>query len=184
MVKFIVPQVPAESRSSWCKALWSDHHPDGFKSLSVICGVILCRYVMPRPPENPIPDSLVPSHIVSSVEVCSHAGIKPPAGAVVGPAVPGWIPVVVPVRGGKRPVVVIIAFAEAQSITCGTRVPAHCQSVAHPFTCHPEMRVLCILHLPVKVLQLHPQHHVPVPGQQVDHIVAQPKLPSVQLPEA
>lgn len=181
---FLSQHALAESPSSWCKALWSDHHPDSFKRLPVIGGVILCRYVMPRPPENPVPHSFVPPHMVSPVEVCSHACIKPPAGAVVGPAVPGWIAVVVPVRGGERPVVVIISFAEAESITCSARVPAHCQPVAHPFTSHLELLVLCILHHPVKVLQLHPQHHVPVPGQQVDHIVAQPELTSVQLPEA
>lgn len=181
---FLFKHALVDSHSSWCKALWSDHHCDSFKRLSVIGGVILIRYVVPRPPENPIPDSPVTPHIVSAVEVCSHAGIKPPAGAVVGATVPGWIAVVVPIRRGERPVVVIITSAKAESITCSTRVTAYSQSVAHPFTCHSELFVLCILHHPVKVLQLHPQHHIPVPGQQVDHIVAQPKLPSVQLPEA
>lgn len=139
---------------------------------------------MPRPPENPIPDPFILPNIVSAVQVSGHAGVKPPARAVVGPAVPRRIAVMVPVRGGKRPVVVIITLAEAQSITCSTRVPAHCQPVAHSFTCHPELRVLGVLHLPFKVLQLHPQHHVSVPGQEVDQVVAQPELPSVQLPEA
>lgn len=110
----------AESHGSRCKALWLNHHLDSFERLSVVGGVILCGYVVPRPPENPIPDPFVLPHIVSPVEVCSHAGIKPPAGAVVGPAVPGWIAVVVPVRGGERPVVVIVTSAEAQSITCST----------------------------------------------------------------
>lgn len=139
---------------------------------------------MPRPPENPIPDSLIFAYVVPAVEICRHAGIEPPAGAVVGPAVPGRIAVVVPVRGGEQPVVVIVAAAEAQGIARGARVSAHRQPVAHPLARHPELRVLGILHLPVKVLQLHPQHHVPVPGQEVDHVVAQPELPCVQLPEA
>lgn len=139
---------------------------------------------MPRPPENPIPDSRVLPHVVSPVEVCSHARVKPPAGAVIGPAVPGRVAVIVPVRGGERPVVVVVTFAEAESITCRARVSSHRQPVAQTLARHLEVRVLCVLHHPVEVLQLHAQHHVPVPGQRVDHVVTQPKLSSVQLPEA
>lgn len=102
------------------KPLWSDHHPDRFERLSLIGWVVLCRYVVPCAPENPIPNSSVLPRIISAVEVCSHAGIEPPTGAVVGPAVPGGVPVVVPVRGGERPVVVVVGLAEAQSITCCT----------------------------------------------------------------
>lgn len=183
-VFILFSNMPWQRDSSWCKAFWSDHHPDSFEGPSVIGGVILCRYVMPRPPENPIPDSRILPHVVPPVEVCSHAGVKPPPGAVVGPAVPGWIAVIVPVRGGERLVVVIVAFAEAKSITRGTRVTSDRQPVALTLTRHLELLVLRVLHHSVKVLQLYPQHHVSVPGQQVYHIITQPKLPPVQLPEA
>lgn len=138
---------------------------------------------MPSPPKYPIPDSLVLLPVVSPVEVCRHARVEPPTGAVIRAAVPGRIAVMVPVRGGERPVVVIIHFAEAESITSGTGVSAYRQSVAQPLACNPELLVLRRLRHPAEVLQLHPQHHVPVPGQQVDQIVPQPKLPSVQLAE-
>lgn len=118
-LKFMFSNTP-QQRVSRSEALWSDHHPDSFKGLSVIGGIILCGYVTPRPPEDPVPDPLVLPHIVSPVEVCSHAGIEPPSGAVVGPAVPGRVAVVVSVRGGEGPVVVVVTFAEAQSITCCT----------------------------------------------------------------
>lgn len=160
------------------------HHFDSFKSLPVVGGVVLGRHVVPRSPEDPVPDSLVSLVIVLPVEVGRHAGVKPPAGAVVGPAVPGGVAVVVPVRRGERPVAVIVLFAEAESITCGARVTAYCQSIAQAFAGHLELLVLRIPRQPVKILQLHPQHHLPVAGQQVDDVVAQPKLPSVKLPEA
>ncbi|CAG5958167.1 unnamed protein product [Menidia menidia] len=97
--------------------------------------------------------------------VPTHAGVEPPAGAVVGPAVPGRIAVVVSVRGGERPVVVVVGFAEAQSVSRGAGVPADRQPVAQPLAGHSELVVLRMLRHPVEVLQLHAQHHVAVAGQ-------------------
>lgn len=139
---------------------------------------------MPRAPENPVPHTCVLPQVVSPVEVRGHAGVEPPSGAVVGAAVPGWISVVVPVRGGERPVVVIVRLAEAESVPRGAGVAPHRQPVEQTLTRHLEVLVLCVLLHPVEVLQLHPQHRVPVPRQQVDHVVPEPELAPVQLPEA
>lgn len=62
---------------------------------------------MPCPPEDPVPDSLVPFVVVFPVEVGGHAGIEPPAGAVVGAAVSGGIHVIVTVGCGEELLVVV-----------------------------------------------------------------------------
>lgn len=151
--------------------------------MPVISGVILSGYVGPCAPENPITQSFIRSRIISPVEVCSHTGIKPPAGAIVGSTIPGGVAVVILIRGGEGLIVVVVHSAEEQSITCGACVTAHRQSVLQLLTSNAEVRVLRMLPHTIEVLQLHPKHHVPVMGQQMDHIVAQPEL-STQLSKA
>ena len=97
----------------------SDHHCNRFKRHSVISQIILWRNVVPCPPKDTISDPFVLSYIVSAVEVGCHAGIKPPPWAVVRPAVPRQVPVVVPVRGGERPVVVVVVLVEPQGVARG-----------------------------------------------------------------
>lgn len=63
------------------------HHLDSFKGLPVVGRVVLCGHVVPRSPEDAVPDSLVPLVVVFPIQVGGHAGVEPPAGAVVGAAV-------------------------------------------------------------------------------------------------
>lgn len=72
---------------------------------------------MPCSPEDPVPDSLVPLVIVLPVEVGGHAGIEPPAGAVVGTAVSGGIHVVVAVRRGEKLLVMVEVLVETDGIS-------------------------------------------------------------------
>lgn len=72
---------------------------------------------MPCSPEDPVPDSLVPLVIVLPVEVGGHAGIEPPAGAVVGAAVSGGIHVVVTVRRGEKLLVMVEVLVETDGIS-------------------------------------------------------------------
>lgn len=71
---------------------------------------------MPCTPEDPVPDSLVPLVVVLPIEVGRHAGIKPPARAVVSAAVSRWVHVVVAVRCGKELLVVVEVFVETDGI--------------------------------------------------------------------
>lgn len=71
---------------------------------------------MPCSPEDPVSDSLVPLVVVLPVEVGGHAGIKPPAGAVIGTAVSGGVHVVVAVGRGEKLLVMVEVLVEADSV--------------------------------------------------------------------
>lgn len=72
---------------------------------------------MPRSPEDPVPDSFVPLVVVLAIEVGRHAGVEPPAGAVVGSAVSGGIHVVVTVGRGEELLVVVEVLVEAEGVS-------------------------------------------------------------------
>lgn len=74
---------------------------------------------MPCSPEDPVSDSLVPLVIVLPVEVGGHAGIEPPAGAVIGAAVSGWVHVVVAVGRGEKLLVMVEVLVEADGVPGG-----------------------------------------------------------------
>lgn len=95
------------------------HHLDRFEGLPVVGGVVLCGHVVPCPPEDPVPHSLVPFVVVLPVEVGRHAGVKPPAGAVVGAAVPGGVHVVVAVGRREELLVVVEVLVEADGVPSG-----------------------------------------------------------------
>lgn len=71
---------------------------------------------MPCSPVDPLPDSLVPLVVVLPVEVGRHAGVEPPAGAVVGATVSRWVHVVIAVKSGEELLVVVILFVEADGV--------------------------------------------------------------------
>lgn len=93
------------------------HHPDGFEGLPVVGGVVLRGHVVPRSPEDAVPDALVPLVVVLAVEIGRHAGVKPPAGAVVGATVPGGVHVVVAVWRGEELLVMVEVLVEADGIS-------------------------------------------------------------------
>lgn len=72
---------------------------------------------MPRSPEDAVPDALVPLVVVLAVKVGRHAGVKPPAGAVVGSAVSRGVHVIVAVGGGEELLVVVEVLVEADGIS-------------------------------------------------------------------
>lgn len=92
------------------------HHLDSFEGLPVVGGVVLCRHVVPRSPEDPVPDPLVPFVVVLSVQIGGHAGVEPPARAVVGTAVPGGVHVVVAVGRGEELLVVVEVLVKVEGI--------------------------------------------------------------------
>jgi len=97
------------------------HHLDSFKGLPVVGRIVLCRHVVPRSPENPVPDSLVPLVVVLPVEVGGHAGVEPPAGAVVSAAVSRGVHVIVAVGCRKEFLVVVEVLVETDGIpSCPT----------------------------------------------------------------
>lgn len=101
--------------------LGSHHHLDRFEGLPVVGRVVLCRHVVPCSPEDPVPDSLVPLVIVLPVEVGGHAGVEPPAGAVVGAAVSGGVHVVVAVGRGEKLLVMVEVLVETDGVpSCPT----------------------------------------------------------------
>lgn len=75
---------------------------------------------MPRSPEDPVPDPLVPFVVVLPVQVGGHAGVEPPAGAVVGAAVSGGVHVVVAVGRGEELLVVVEVLVEAEGVPGGS----------------------------------------------------------------
>lgn len=93
------------------------HHLDRFEGLPVVGGVILCRHVVPRSPEDPVPDALVPLMVVLPVEVNGHAGVEPPAGAVVGAAVSRGVHVVVTVGCGEEFLVMVEVLVETHGVS-------------------------------------------------------------------
>lgn len=101
------------------------HHFDSFKSLPVVGGVVLGRHVVPRSPEDPVPDSLVSLVIVLPVEVGRHAGVKPPAGAVVAAAVPRGVHVIVAVGCGEELLVVVEVLVETEGVPSRPTVMRH-----------------------------------------------------------
>lgn len=96
------------------------HHLDSFEGLPVVGGVVLRRHVVPRSPEDPVPDPLVPFVVVLPVQVGGHAGVEPPAGAVVGAAVSGGIHVVVTVGRGEEFLVVVEVLVEVEGVPSGS----------------------------------------------------------------
>lgn len=96
--------------------LGSYHHLDSFEGLPVVGRVVLCCHVVPCSPEDPVPDSLVPLVVVLSVEVGGHAGVKPPAGAVVGGAVARGVQVIVAVRRREELLIVVEVLVETDGI--------------------------------------------------------------------
>lgn len=96
------------------------HHLDSFEGLPVVGGVVLCRHVVPRSPKDPVPDPLVPFVVVLPVEVGGHAGVEPPAGAVVGAAVSRRVHVVVAVGRGEELLVVVEVLVEVEGIAGGS----------------------------------------------------------------
>ena len=80
---------------------------------------------MPCSPEDPISDSLVPLVIVLPVEVGRHAGVEPPAGAVIGAAVSRGVHVVVTVGRGEKLLVMVEVLVEADGIPGCPTAMAH-----------------------------------------------------------
>lgn len=101
------------------------HHLDSLEGLPVVGGVVLCRHVVPRSPEDAVPHSLVPLVVVLPVEVGRHAGIEPPARAVVGAAVPGGVHVVVTVGRGEEFLVVVEVLVETDGIASSPTKMTH-----------------------------------------------------------
>lgn len=93
------------------------HHLDGFESLPVVGGVVLSCHVVPCSPEDAVPDSLVPLVIVLPIEVGGHAGIEPPAGAVVSATISGGIHIIVAVGCGEKLLVMVEVLVETDSIS-------------------------------------------------------------------
>lgn len=100
--------------------LGPDHHLDSFEGLPVVGGVVLRRHVVPRSPEDSVPDALVPFVVILSVQVGGHAGVEPPAGAVVGAAVSGGVHVVVAVGRGEELLVVVEVLVEVEGVPGGS----------------------------------------------------------------
>lgn len=101
------------------------HHLDGLEGLPVVGGVVLRGHVVPRSPEDAVPDALVPLVVVLAVEVGRHAGVEPPARAVVGAAVPGGVHVVVAVGRGEELLVMVEVLVEADGISGRPTVATH-----------------------------------------------------------
>lgn len=72
---------------------------------------------MPCSPEDSIPDPFVPLVVVLPVEVGGHAGVKPPARAVVGTTVSGRIHVIVAVGRGEKLLVVVEVLVETDGVS-------------------------------------------------------------------
>lgn len=136
------------------------HHLDGLEGLPVVGGVVFCCHVVPRSPENPVPDSLVPLVVVLPVEVGRHAGVKPPARAVVGAAVSRGVHVIVTVGCREKLLVMVEVLVETYGIPSCSTVSADGEPVAQVFISHVELVVLCIFPDTLKVLQLNAQNHV------------------------
>lgn len=101
------------------------HHLDSFEGLPVVGGVVLRGHVVPRSPEDAVPDSLVSFVVVLSVEVGGHAGIKPPARAVVGAAVSRGVHIIVAVRRGEELLIVVEVLVEADGVASCTTAVTH-----------------------------------------------------------
>lgn len=101
------------------------HHFDSFEGLPVVGRVVLCRHVVPCSPEDPVPDSLVPFVVVLPVEVGGHAGIKPPAGAVVSAAVSRGVHVVVAVGRGEKFLVMVEVLVETDGVPSSPATMTH-----------------------------------------------------------
>lgn len=101
------------------------HHLDGFEGLPVVGGVVLRGHVVPRSPEDAVPDALVPLVVVLAVEVGRHAGVEPPAGAVVGATVSRRVHVVVAVGRGEELLVMVEVLVEADGISSRPTVATH-----------------------------------------------------------
>lgn len=110
--------------------LGSYHHLDRFEGLPVVGGVVLRRHVVPRSPEDPVPDALVPLVIVLPVEVGRHAGIEPPAGAVVGTAVSRRVHVMVAIGCREEFLVMVEVLVETDSIPSRATVSTDRKPVA------------------------------------------------------
>lgn len=80
---------------------------------------------MPCSPEDAVPDSFVPLVVVLPVEVGGHAGVEPPAGAVVGAAVSGGVHVVVTVGRGEELLVVVEVLVETDGVPSGPTTVTH-----------------------------------------------------------
>lgn len=80
---------------------------------------------MPCSPEDPVPDPLVPLVVVLPVEVGRHAGVEPPAGAVVGAAVSGGIHVVVAVGRGEKLLVMVEVLVETDGVPSSPTTMTH-----------------------------------------------------------
>jgi len=91
---------------------------------------------VPCSPEDPVPHALVPLVIVLPVEVGGHAGVEPPAGAVVGAAVPGGVHVVVSVVRGEKLLVVVEVLVETY------RVPSCPATMTHGYI---DIKNVCLL---------------------------------------
>lgn len=71
---------------------------------------------MPRSPEDPVPDPLVSLVVVLAVQVGRHAGVEPPARAVVGAAVSRGVHVIVVVGRGEELLVVVEVLVEVEGV--------------------------------------------------------------------
>lgn len=118
---FVPPDYPSKSLPVLLGSivLGPYHHLDSFEGLPVVGRVVLCRHVVPCSPEDPVPDPLVPLVIVLPIEVGGHAGIEPPAGAVVGAAVSGGVHVIVAVRCGEKLLVMVEVLIETDGVPSG-----------------------------------------------------------------
>ncbi|KAA8592034.1 hypothetical protein FQN60_017408 [Etheostoma spectabile] len=134
---------------------------------------VIGRFI--RRPDDPV-FSLVRlvfrAFVINAVQVRRLASVVPPPAAVA----PGAAPppqVAIPVKGAEpHPVV-----GRRQSVAGVPGVPGHVQREPVRLGADPD-RVLCAGHAPFPVLQLHPQHALPLTGQQVEVAVAQPELPA------
>ena len=96
--------------------LGPDHHLHRLEGLPVVGGVVLCGHVVPGAPEDAVAHTLVALVVVLAVEVGRHAGVEPPARAVVSTAVAGGVHVVVAVRCGEELLVVVELLVEAEGV--------------------------------------------------------------------
>ena len=98
--------------------LGPDHHLHRLEGLPVIGGVVLRGHVVPGAPEDAVAHALVVLVVVLAVEVGRHAGVEPPARAVVGAAVAGGVHVVVAVGRGEELLVVVELLVEHEGVAC------------------------------------------------------------------
>ena len=97
--------------------LGPDHHLHRLEGLPVVGGVVLRGHVVPGAPEDAVAHTLVTLVVVLAIEVGRHAGVKPPARAIIGAAVAGGVMVVVAVGSGEELLVVVKVLIKADGVS-------------------------------------------------------------------